>query len=437
MRRFSSLLLAASLVALAARGADETASSPWRRMITALPDAEFAEAEIDADLLERSNGHLGAIRVTDEIGATVPYVIATRPPRVESVEIPLVVVERKRDDGTLVAIIDRGAAPGRQAVPPAPGMAHVGGEDRKLEAAIEIQVDGLTWRVPLMIEASRDRRSWMPIAAAEELQSLLSPPPIIAGRIRFPEEGLRFIRISLGPGLPERADFGRIALARETRREEGEWTDIAATVVRTGIERGENGAAMVTLLDLGRPGRLHQRVTVMLPAPDYFRRVEVREVSGEEPDAPWRPLAEGAILKRRRTGETLSRLDYAPSTARYLAVVIRHGDDQPVAGAISVESLKRRLVVPVANGPRFIYYGDSAARTPRYDLAERWTGAAERPAGATMTLGAEEPNPGYMPTEPRTFLERYPWVLTLGLLVGVILLGLIAMGMLKKRPEDR
>jgi hypothetical protein len=54
-----------------------------------------------------------------------------------------------------------------------------------------------------------------------------------------------------------------------------------------------------------------------------------------------------------------------------------------------------------------------------------------------MTLGAEEPNPGYMPTEPRTFLERYPWVLTLGLLVGVILLGLIAMGMLKKRPEDR
>jgi hypothetical protein len=414
MRRFSSLLLAASLVALAARGADETASSPWRRMITALPDAEFAEAEIDAGILERSNGNLGAIRVTDEIGATVPYVIATRPPRIESVEIPLVVVERKRADGSLVAVIDRG-------------------KDRKLEAAIEIQVDGLTWRVPLMIEASRDHRSWMPVAAAEELQSLLSPPPIITGRIRFPEEGLRYIRISLGPGLPERADFGRIALARETRREEGDWTDIAATVVRTGIERGENGAAMVTLLDLGQPGLLHQRVTVMLPAPDYFRRVEVREVSGEEPNAPWRPLAEGAILKRRRTGETLSRLDYAPSTARYLAVVIRHGDDQPVAGAISVKSLRRRLVVPIANGPRFLYYGDSSARTPRYDLAERWNGVAEGPGGATMTLGAEEPNPGYMPTEPRTFLERYPWVLTLGLFVGVILLGLIAMGMLKEK----
>jgi hypothetical protein len=162
-------------------------------------------------------------------------------------------------------------------------------------------------------------------------------------------------------------------------------------------------------------------VTFSVPHGPTFARDATADWSDD--GRVWTRAGDGTIARFADGGSTLS-IGLAPQTARYWRVTVRNENDAPVAGLHPVLLAAAHDIVFAAM-PRRAYRvlsGEAAPVAPTYDLAarlthSRWT--AER-----VALGTSIPNASYR--DPRPFGERYPWLLTAGLVALALILAGVA-----------
>jgi len=113
-------------------------------------------------------------------------------------------------------------------------------------------------------------------------------------------------------------------------------------------------------------------------------------------------------------------------------ITIDNGDDTPLkVESVKLQMLERDLCFDATgSGSTTLYYGDPALTAPRYDYASLFTPQAD---AAKATAGQERANAAFeaRPDE-RPFTEKHPALLWAVLVLVIGLLGLIALGSMKK-----
>jgi hypothetical protein len=117
-------------------------------------------------------------------------------------------------------------------------------------------------------------------------------------------------------------------------------------------------------------------------------------------------------------------------------IAIDNGDDVPLTvQTVRLQMLERDLCFEAAGSGNYsLYYGDGALAAPRYDYATLFAPHAEAAkvqAGAELANAAFESRP-----DERPFTEKHPALLWVALLLVIGLLGVIALGSVKKTIES-
>jgi hypothetical protein len=137
----------------------------------------------------------------------------------------------------------------------------------------------------------------------------------------------------------------------------------------------------------------------------------------------WTSAGDGTIAQFADGGSALS-IGLAPQTARYWRVTVHNGNDVPVAGLHPLLlGIAHDAVFSAGTGRSYrLLSGNPAASAPTYDLPARlahsdWTAQAA-PTEAAIANGAYR--------DRRPIGERFPWLLSAGLILVAIALGGIA-----------
>lgn len=254
--------------------------------------------------------------------------------------------------------------------------------------------------------------------------------------LHLPESDFRYLHFSVVGPLEAKSFIGASTQRRPVQQTRYVTVAIATEAVRKGadtvfslpVTRGVPVDRLV--VEPGaRPAEFSRDVTV---------RAEARgTANGTGGVHAMEPFVEGERLLRvhrvvngRRIDEEqlafALRIGALPEGAS-VKVSIHNGSDAPIAvKSVQLEMVERDLCFDAAAGGSYVlYYGDVALERPAYDYARLF---ALDTAALRVDLGAEMKNPTHVARpDARPFTERNRWLLWVGLVVVVGILGMVAM----------
>lgn len=400
--------VAGLLAAAAAGGAAEveralTVDAPGRTVVA-----------LDAPIYERARADLGDLRVRDDEGRQVPYLL-----------------ERAVDDGPAPVrhpvIRNRGFTRGQSAQATLDFGAPV------LKSELTLALSGDDFRRHVVVEGrSRHEGAWTTLTDTAYVFAVPGSPAARYETVALPENNFQILRVTVehGPDDPERIEIAD-AWTRPADRRRPREVPLEPRMSR--LEDRDAHETMLTL-DLGARFQPFRAIAVEVSDARFFRGVSVEarvDPPSRGPAEPARPLAfrhlgEAPIYRYEVGGERHESLRLPVSgRERVLRLRIRNRDDAPLAiGRVTVLVPVERLVFDAAPGRRYVLrYGDPAAAPPRYDLAR----TAGDPAlyAARAAEGALQA-PRDVPVEDRDdrpWTERHPALLWAGLLAVVAAMG--------------
>jgi hypothetical protein len=344
------------------------------------------------------------LRVIDETGREVPYLLDARHPR-------------EGRDWREARLLDTGVVPGQYsqvvldlgAGPPVHNAVDVGlggRDDVQAGLQIELSDDGQTWRavgdrVPVfrLREAGRGERTDATYPASRSRYVRLrlfgggAPVDIASARVAY-ESPTPADRIPAGVALaPAPAD----AESRESR-----W--VSARAARTPVSE----------------------VRFETAAPQLARRVVVEVAQQRD---RWRPVASGDILRSAASAERPLSLEF-PEAAGHWRVTVLNGSDPPIADLTPVLYTTVRRVVFLQEPDREyrLLYGHARPAAPRYDFA-RLTKPEAIEAAVPARLAPAGVNGGWVDATPWT--ERHPALVWAAVAIAVLLVGVLAIRTLR------
>lgn len=369
---------------------------------------------LDREIYERARPDLGDLRVVDDTGAAVPYLLDRVGPEPEPVfREPLA--------------FNRTFVRGRSA------SVTLDLREPMLKSELVLSLPGDDFRRRVKVEGrTRHEREWSTITDSAYVFAVPEPASARYQTIQLPQNNQQLLRITVfnGPDDPPRLEILDAWVRPQERRKPREfpfpprWT------------RADDAAEHETrlVLDLGARHQPFRAVLLDVADREFFRgalveqRREPAAGAGDTGALPisWMPVLDQASLYRfQEQGDTREclRLE-AAGRARVLRVRIRNRDDRPldVRGA-TVMVPQERLVFEAAPSRRYrLTYGDASLEAPAYDL-ERTVGdaalwiaqAAEGRWGSPVARAREGP--------ALPWTDRHPAALWAGLLAAVALLG--------------
>jgi len=412
---------AARMLAVTATGALAVAAAP-----SPLPPAFERPIEVsvpgrvsvrlDRDVYEAAREDLGDLRVSDERGRDVPYVID----RAERLGLPEARPGiRNRGwsaDGAATAVLDFGRRLGKRRL-----QLRLSGDNFRRRVAVEGGDDGSAW-VTLVDEA------WVFAVPGKEAARYET--------VDLPENDFPLLRVVAHPAPDEK---GRPAIddawvpgdGRPPRGEE-------RLVARWSEAQDPKARETWLTLDLGARHQPFHAVELDVADERFFReaRVEARRNPRTPGGAPWwEEIGRGALYRlehEERRRECL-RIE-ARGRERVLRVRVRNLDDRPLqVRGVAVRVPVERLLFEAERPGRYrLTYGSADRRAPSYDLARTagdlgaWSDAAH-PArlGPPRRLAAAGDG-------DRPWTERHPSLLWGGLLAVVVALGALTYEALRR-----
>jgi hypothetical protein len=185
--------------------------------------------------------------------------------------------------------------------------------------------------------------------------------------------------------------------------------------------------------DLGIPGIPHDELSLDVDTPAFERAATV-ETSLDGKD--WSALGQGVLFRFPK--EESLRLDFPESHDRYLRLRIYNRDDRPLAvKAARLSVIRARVKFKPAGGSYSLYYGNTDAHAPQYDLRDLLAREAPSPE-ITITGGAEERNPNYREKPPpaKPWSEEHPGILYITLALAVVGMGTVTVRFLRKAGAE-
>ncbi|MGD0577289.1 MAG: DUF3999 family protein [Bryobacteraceae bacterium] len=275
---------------------------------------------------------------------------------------------------------------------------------------LRIATQLLNFRIPVKIETSEDAQAWaiarsdgsvFDFTQADRHAAVLS--------LDYPLSTRRYVRATfIGWMHADAVASAWLTLHSETSTA---WQTLAtatpARVEKDGVTNLE--------FDLGDAHLPYARIRLDSATARFYRACDV-ESSDNGKD--WTYLSTQAIY--RLDGEESLALSYSGSCERYVRLRVHNGQDRPLAAdQAAFDAVEQRLqFLPPAAGEYALYYGNSKAQAPAYDLGMILARRAPEQA-IVVAAGTQRLTPDYRPPEPpaKPWSERHMEVLyvTLGL----------------------
>jgi hypothetical protein len=399
------LAVAATGVLLPAAASSSTPPAYERSIEVDAPGR--VSVRLDRDVYEAARADLGDLRVSDQRGRDVPYLIdRAEPPGLPEAR-PAIRNRGWRADGAATAVLDFGRRLGKR--------------------RLQLRLSGDNFRRRVTVQGGDDGVSWLTLVDEAWVFAVPGPEPFRYEKVDLPENDFPLLRVvaHAAPDEKDRPAIDDAWVSGDGTPPRGE----ERLVARWREAQDPKTRETWLTLDLGARHQPFHAVELDVTDERFFRqaRVEARH----DPRSPegavwWEEIGRGALYRlehEERRRECL-RIE-ARGRARSLRVRVGNLDDRPlhvreVALRVPVEWLLFEAERP---GRHRLTYGSAGRTAPSYDLARTagdlgaWREAA-RPArlGPPRWLAV----PGH---EDRPWTERHPSLLWGGLLAVVVALG--------------
>lgn len=176
-------------------------------------------------------------------------------------------------------------------------------------------------------------------------------------------------------------------------------------------------------------GYLTNSVTLYPTDLNYSRRVVIEVANDLNLDLPWKYIGEGSIshISTSVFQGSSNRINFSEQRSRYIRISIVNDDNPPLflAPKSLIEGSILAIIFEVRPSKNYsLYYGNSQARQPQYDIS-RISSYIEEKSLPLANISAEIENPSYVPPKgpivPYTESHK-------GLLNGILVLVVIVIG---------
>jgi hypothetical protein len=416
IRRFSLLSLFILLGVAAAIAADlPDAWRGWRysRFIDAHATEGPVEVSLPAELLALSQNHLADLRVIDDLGNEVPYVLSEGRERDSVIHL------------TAAKLRENSFVPGQftQVV------VEVNSESL-FHNTVRIETPESDFILWVEVAASDDARLWRIVKSRAPISRFRKENLEGSQTVHYSDNSAPFLRLRIFEASRQFPVTGVQVLSYDMR--EPERAPVAATFVPDSAAPRNLGRWTA---DLRADQVPVTEISFATPQPEFYRAVRIlSSADGKE----WAFRSGGEIYRFSPGGkkeESLRVSFYESWGPRFWRVEVVNGNDPPVSGLVLSLSMKPRRVVfqPHAGRSYRLIYGQARAVAPQYEM-QRIFKSQEKPAAQIVAAGPEEFTSNYL--DPRPFTERHPVTLWLVLAAAVILLGYAALRALRAVPAD-
>jgi hypothetical protein len=373
-------LLVVAAIAVAPASLDQS-DFRWSRPLSVPAGSGPVAFDADAPLFAHAGPGFPGLRVVDARGDQVPWrefpPAAAPPPR--TVQL----LNAGRNNGAAVALIDLGP---RRAV-----------RDR-----IDLDVPATGFVGSVTVSGSDDRRTFTVLGTTRIFDVAGAFGSARSTAVTFPPSDFRYLRLR-ALGVP------RIAGATVSGRSPAARMEVVSSKAHGRV------------LDLGGANVPVDLVRITATNARYDRSVQIE---ARNPGEPWRVIGDSRIF--RYYGTPSPPIELATS-ARYLRVTIRNGDDPPLTG-VRVEPLARPRTILVEGGheePLRLLYGGRPRGAPDYEFARLPRGVLGLADLRRGTLGPPALNAEFEAApDRRSFFRKHPIVLDLALALAAAVLGL-------------
>jgi hypothetical protein len=443
-RRYFSLALLCAFAAAALFAANlPEAWRSWRysRPMTLRSPGDPARLPLPAEVFAHSEGRLADLRVLDDLGNEVPFLLGGETAGTTFRILPATLRENSFVPGQFTQlVVDTG-------------------ETVKFHNTVRIETpetDFINW---VEVAASDDARLWRIVKPRAPISRFRKENLEGSQTIRYSDNNARYLRLRIFEPH-EQFPVSSVQLQIQETSER-EFTPLPATLT-------PDPAAAPSLTrwdaDLGSAELPAEEALFETTQSEFYRAVRI---SSSEDGKEWRWHAGGEIHRYtlddktgKKTEESLrveipgywrlaQSIGDRPKIhqgARYWRIEILNGSDAPLADVrVTLRmAVRNALLWPRPGRSYRLLYGNSAAKAPAYDLAQlaalkRIATAAESTAAhesvPLLRLAALEPEElttNY--SDPRPYSEKHSWLLWLAMAAAVLLLGYSALRALRASP---
>jgi hypothetical protein len=190
------------------------------------------------------------------------------------------------------------------------------------------------------------------------------------------------------------------------------------------ISQETNTRTTLLTADIGSTAFPHDRVQLTIGPGQFYRTVKVES---SRDSTKWRQIGVGVIF--RTVDQENSTVSFIEQWDRYIRIRILNRDNPPLAIRQLILSAERRVVEFPAEhaGQYWLYYGSPAARRPSYDFVQT---RPRHVQPVMFELRAEEINPAYRQA-PKPWTDRRPEVLYIVLAAAILVMGFVAVRLLR------
>jgi hypothetical protein len=354
----------------------------------------------------RSANRLADLRVVDDLGNEVPYVLEARH-------------GHTRVETRSVRQLERSFVPGQYTL-----IELDVGERAPFHNALRVETpvtDFIAWAE---VAVSDDARDWRIVCDRAPLFRFRKQSLEGTQILHYSETNARYVRVRILDGN-ERFALGGVLVLYQVS-EMAERSPVAASLAPAPSKGAQTSAWRV---DLGAELPINE-VRFETGEAEFSRAVTIEQ---SEDGGEWDWAGEGEIY-RFRWGDALRewlRVGFPERWSRHWRVRVANGNNSSLAGAlVTLFMTPRRIVFRQQPGRSYsLLYGQSEAKLPGYDLA-RTAAAKELQAAVPAAFGPEQVNANY--TDPRPWTEQHPAVLWIAVVVVIILLGASALRTLRQ-----
>ncbi|OFV83026.1 MAG: hypothetical protein A3D93_06120 [Acidobacteria bacterium RIFCSPHIGHO2_12_FULL_67_30] len=408
----SRAMLAAWGLALLATTTLPPAWKNWQysRVVAVEPTVEprLVGAVIPPEVYARARPHLADLRLIDDRGTEVPYILRIRQGK-ES---------RQWREGR---VQDTGFYPGRytQAVVDV-------GSRLPLHNCLEVETAEKNFFAWVELAASEDSQDWRIVRERAPIYRFEENGLPGNQKIAYPVTHARYLRLRILDGSrPFAVKTSRVA---HEVVEEPERAPLGPRLVPDAAAPAQSR----WVADLGAAAVPISEIRFAVEQREFHRPVQV---SVSQDGQAWDLAGTGEIYRYQVAPggppQERLRVTFPESSGRYWRVAVFNRNDAPLARVgLELYATPRRVVWRQEPGATYrLLYGNSRVKPPEYELA-RLTDPKALESLFAARLAAEELNPGYL--DPQPWTERHPVVLWLALGFAVAVLALLSLQALRK-----
>jgi len=378
--------------------------------IPAISETQFLELTFDEDVFANAAFGLRDMRVIGGAAAEIPYTLVVEKSTLERAQLTGQMLDKSFvPDLHTSFVVDLGQA----------GLFH---------NQIEIHSSSINFRREVVIEGSNDRSSWAVLENKGIIYDYTDPAAGLKARntkIRYSEATVQYLQVRINDQGEQPLTISGSSIFFE---KEAQAKTVAYPAVIIGSEENEEFQATQIVIDLGSAGLPNNTLSlsVAVSAGNFQRDIALE---GSDDQEKWTTLKSRDVMfafaTPKFTGSKL-QITYPEHTNRYLRLTIFNQDNPPITvEGVQVFGVLRKLVFEAdPNQSYTLFYGNSEARYPQYDL-ERYFQYLETENLLQAGLGVQRDNPSFEekipPLPPLT--ERLPWLLPVVLGVSIVGLG--------------